>query len=429
MRTLLFLSVVMMLSSTAIGSEVDCKLEPKKKGDKWGYVDQNNKWVIKPNFAYANSFNWGLAVVRVSRNKRDYYGLIDCAGNFVLEPQYTDITQNDFNENLLVKKDDGKIGIIKKDGSIVVGFDYDRIRMYYSLFLASRPSDGKFDVLKTDGKLVGSFDEVLYFKDSVYMTRVGDKFGLLDYYGNELFPPIADYLGTTYFKNIRSWSSNLFMNGTITYTVKGFAGVMDKTGKVLIDHKTSQFQFINDSRCGLRRAKKNERYGFINDKGVEIIKAIYEYADEFYNGVAAVKINGKYGYIDTTGKTVLPFVYDHAYSPYTGVAEVVQDGVKKKIDMQGNWVNKPAPQPVKPKCLQSCTDCGGTGTRMTSTANKCGYCDGTGRSGYNFYTIGGRSYSEPKACSRCDGSGRSFGSNTTFEYCKTCNQTGCLKFE
>ena len=48
--------------------------------------------------------------------------------------------------------------------------------------------------------------------------------------------------------------------------------------------------------------KKDGKYGYINEKGEVVIQPKYEFANQFYDGLASVKIEGKKGFIDKGGK-------------------------------------------------------------------------------------------------------------------------------
>jgi len=83
--------------------------------------------------------------------------------------------------------------------------------------------------------------------------------------------------------------------------------VMSKQGKI---YKAAASDYWND---GLRAVQNNDnKYGFVNEDGYEVIKCQYDYTNGFYNGYAVVKKNGKYGYIDTNGNEVIPCVYNDA---------------------------------------------------------------------------------------------------------------------
>ena len=68
---------------------------------KWGYIDETGKFVLKPEFTQAGRFNSnGLATA----GKGDKVGLIDKTGQFIAAPVYTSIS--DYNEGLAIAQDD-----------------------------------------------------------------------------------------------------------------------------------------------------------------------------------------------------------------------------------------------------------------------------------------------------------------------------------
>lgn len=54
-------------------------------------------------------------------------------------------------------------------------------------------------------------------------------------------------------------------------------------------------------------------FGFKNEQGQIIIEPIYEYAENFNNGLALVRTNSKFGFIDRNGKIVIDIIYDNEY--------------------------------------------------------------------------------------------------------------------
>ena len=52
--------------------------------------------------------------------------------------------------------------------------------------------------------------------------------------------------------------------------------------------------------------KLNGRYGYIDARGVVVVKARYEAVEPFSEGLAAVKYRGRWGYIDRSGRMVVP---------------------------------------------------------------------------------------------------------------------------
>ena len=94
-------------------------LIPYRKGDKWGYCNQNKKIIIPIEYDFAGSFNEGLAAVQLN----DKYGFINKKGRIVVPIKYG-LVRN-FNEGLAAVKIDDKWGFINKKGRIVVPIKYD----------------------------------------------------------------------------------------------------------------------------------------------------------------------------------------------------------------------------------------------------------------------------------------------------------------
>ncbi len=57
---------------------------------------------------------------------------------------------------------------------------------------------------------------------------------------------------------------------------------------------------------GLAAVCKDDKWGYINTKGEEVIPCKYRSAEAFSDGLAAVKKSGKWGYIDVRGQKTIP---------------------------------------------------------------------------------------------------------------------------
>jgi len=81
------------------------------------------------------------------------------------------------------------------------------------------------------------------------------------------------------------------------------------------------------------RVLKNNKYGYVKD-GKMAVKANYDYASEFSEGLARVGKNGKYGFVDEKGKVVVPIKYVAASNFNYGLAVV------KTVDNQSFFIDK-----------------------------------------------------------------------------------------
>lgn len=84
---------------------------------KWGFANEQDKVIIKPQFNYARSFHEDLASVQL--DKGGQYGFINKAGEMVIQPQFD--YADDFSEGLAaVRIGEHNWGFINKDGEMVI---------------------------------------------------------------------------------------------------------------------------------------------------------------------------------------------------------------------------------------------------------------------------------------------------------------------
>lgn len=77
--------IVILINSCKQSATFTPNLIPVKSNDKWGYIDDNGKYIINPQFAYAGYFSDKLAVVSNTENK---YGYVNEKGEYIINPQY-----------------------------------------------------------------------------------------------------------------------------------------------------------------------------------------------------------------------------------------------------------------------------------------------------------------------------------------------------
>lgn len=147
---------------------------------------------------------------------------------------------------------------------------------------------------------------------------------------------------------------------------------IDKVSKELAD-ATNDYDKLYGFQEGLAKVCKNEKYGFIDKLGHEIIPCVYDKVEDFYLGVSivtkdekkgainqqghwvipckydyisgfskdsltAASINGKFGFIDLKGNIVVPFDYESCENFSEGLAAVSKDGLIGFINKKGELV-------------------------------------------------------------------------------------------
>jgi hypothetical protein len=261
----------------------------------------------------------------------DRFGFIDTLGNIKIEPEYTYASQ--FSENLAVVHLGAKAGYIDTNGNLLIA---------------------------------RQFDHATQFKNGVAIVGHNKKYGLIDGSGNLIVGYLYDWLTPSLinenrigFKNDGRWgylsmegvvlidnkyeSISMFNNGTAKVEINGFYGVIDSSGKYLLEPKYQMIrgQSFFDNRIAVR-ARGNDKFHYVDMKGNKVTKAKFTYVSWFSEGKAFVKENyGELGYfIDTMGNKIFDS-YQYGGLFKSGLAVVQKDGKYGIIDTEGKYIVPP----------------------------------------------------------------------------------------
>ena len=110
-------------------------------------------------------------------------------------------------------------------------------------------------------------------------------------------------------------------------------GYKDEKGKEVIAPKYDLAYGVEE---GMAAVRLNGKYGYVDQKGKEVIHPKYDHTWKFVGGYAAVKLGDKYGFIDKSGREVIPLIYENGYNYhgtccYKGQAHVKENGKWKII--------------------------------------------------------------------------------------------------
>ncbi len=95
---------------------------------------------------------------------------------------------------------------------------------------------------------------------------------------------------------------------------------------------------IELSRLILLPVRQNNKWGYIDTSGKTVIPCIYEWCEDFSEGLAAVGLNGKAGFINKAGLQVFPFEFEEADNFSDGFAEVTLNGKSGVVRRTGKQV-------------------------------------------------------------------------------------------
>lgn len=112
----------------------------------------------------------------------------------------------------------------------------------------------------------------------------------------------------------------------------------DKWGYVDIDGVEvipTQYTAAGNFSEKLARVQKDEKWGYINVDGSTVIPLKYDGAKDFREDLAAVKAGSRWGFINKDGKKAIPFLYEEAQDFSEGFAAVCKDGSWGYVDKNG----------------------------------------------------------------------------------------------
>jgi len=110
-------------------------------------------------------------------------------------------------------------------------------------------------------------------------------------------------------------------------------GYKDKNGKEVV---APIYELAYPFAEGMAAVRLKGRYGYLNETGMVVVEPKYDFTWHFIGGFAAVNLSGKFGFIDKSGKEVVPLIYEdannyHGNCCYKGMAHVREKGKWKII--------------------------------------------------------------------------------------------------
>ena len=178
-------------------------LMPRVVKGKWGFVDKSFRFVIQPQFDWAEGFSEGRAVVQVGRK----WGFIDKSGQVVIQPKYDLVWR--FSDGLArVRYDipDGKVmtvegeqtayryqyGFVDHDGHEVIPPQFGEATYFSEGFaLASPPNSELLGILDKRGSFVRApeYEDGREFHEGLAAVSVNGRWGYVDAGGSWIIPP------------------------------------------------------------------------------------------------------------------------------------------------------------------------------------------------------------------------------------------------
>ncbi|MBR9861155.1 hypothetical protein GYB22_10510 [bacterium] len=243
----------------------------------FGLYSANQGWIISPIFNDIRA-EQGYFIVSLCYK----HGLVDSAGNFIVNPYWESITLHDIGDSVaIVCRDRGRSRLFYAKGRRIQKGTYNSITgtPIEGLFLASR---------YYDQRVRGKGDDT-----TAYIERIREA-GLINIQGDTVFPFIGEAL------QVVTWDSMYFV---WVKNAQGYWKLFDVNANLLTpegyqfeSYSGGDFHFVG----GLVRVKHGKKYGILSYEGELKLNLEFDYLSfPFKNGLVYFEKGDINGYIDT----------------------------------------------------------------------------------------------------------------------------------
>jgi hypothetical protein len=340
MKIVNYIIILLLLTNCSVDKTV---LVPAKYNDKYGVINSKGKWLIEPKFDSINNFYNGFA----DTYKNGKHGLINTEGKLVIDYKYDFIgsvendralvkTDNHYNfadlEGNLISKtplsdaedfseelasvqfnENGKWGYLDINGNL-------KIDTLFSLAYEFKNGIAEVEIETTDTTTVNS--NYILLEPKFYHCKIDKSGNIIDtikYVIKKRRFPLIGSANTNTLGKLNSRGDTImkkkyrsfgYPQGKYMWFNTGEKyGLADTIGNILIKPIYDELTYFSNN--GLAVAKRNGKYGFINNVGEVVIDFIFEDAKGFKYDLAPVKINGKWGFINSKGNFKIKPKYEN----------------------------------------------------------------------------------------------------------------------
>ena len=318
---------------------------------KLGFIDKKGNWAIECLYDGKDEIAQGF--LRVSKNGKCSY--IDKRGREITPFIYDDL--DGFGEYFARVSKGEKLGLINKDGKEIIpclyenkGYNGEEDFTYWSRRQDDNKTQGVDDCNKNSG---GIYDEItvenwliIVKKDNKYgiLSRNGEigeilydeiKFDFENQYGYAVISgkyKFIDSKGLILPELYKEISSNRQEELVPFCSINDKWGYINKRGKQII---ASQFDSADPFNEDLAGVSKNGKWGLINKKGEWTVPPRFDDISHFGEGLAIFKEGEMEGVINNSGEIIAPSKYDYISSFSGNFASAQFDGKRGFIDKNG----------------------------------------------------------------------------------------------
>ncbi|MBI0578881.1 WG repeat-containing protein [Neobacillus cucumis] len=310
----------------------------KSEDGKFGYMDELGNVVIKPQFSGVEAFSQGRAIVNVSNDYSNHYGVINQKGQFLMKPDHYQIFYLGEERYQIGKAIDpeqpylgAKYAIADLEGHLITGFIYSDITKYkdgiasvsndQSTFFIDRNGNRAYYLPMVSGSGTLEKDKTLIKGEIDYRLLYFNKKGELVWKQNTVIPlnkqyavtehkykPNKDYL--VYFPQIQGGAFE-----HVNQTLKDLSGIKEVPANTQLNSS-----YIGDFEVSF--FKKNLLVIEING---------YDYPFGAAHGMSIKK------YAHVNLKTGLFYQLKDLFKPNAAYVKIISDRIRNQIKNNENY--------------------------------------------------------------------------------------------
>lgn len=363
----------------------------------YGYIDSNGQQLIRCQFKEAMKFINGIALIQTSDG---CWEQINYAGELLHNCPWIDVfpysegfaaVRKPINDVDVICGVSARYGFINEERQLVIPCDYSRVSSFQNGYAKVTTVFGDNGYINKEGKFIWFLDEIVSENDSTNKVALPNEWAKkhdlcaknpfnCDSEGN----PLEDYMlsfkeGLAIVMGYNHRFGFINNDGRIVISCKWLlacpfhdglsfvinenqktflkknpkGGFIDYQGDYIISPKwcygfnigwldpTNSYPKVSFSEGLIAVRGKNNRWGYIDEKGKLQIPLRWIEARSFHEGRAAVKgLNGRYGFVDYRGKIVCTCKWAEVNDFHEGLARVYDDYLEKYgyIDYEGELV-------------------------------------------------------------------------------------------
>ncbi len=320
------------------------------------------------------------------------YGLLDESLNTILSPQYDFLQPAGENKFIVYKK--GKAGVVHKSNEVLIPLQYDSIFADQHAFRCYRKLEG-WSLVGFDNKIITPkhydwigkeshglyparnnyfwgalnqegietvhcvFDSIAMAPNNLLIVKYKKQFGIITATEHWLVPPqnyplevVPDFCyvqhqpGNRFLKNfdgeILYFTDNIMdfkKDFWIEHLPDGTEKIINYRGQILsriAPPVLDKLEKVFPVSEGMRGIKRDNKYGFVDDRNRLRIANRYDGIGEFHEGMAAFKLLGKWGFINKQDQVIINPNYEAVGNFNNGVTIVRKNGKAGLINSTGH---------------------------------------------------------------------------------------------